>query len=110
MVEVRIKLLVQVNMIVTTKAFTSSFYILQHYDLLLQSILLLGGQNRTKKAQYTYIRRGFVPVKGKSTNTAEFSSGAVKIILRLPFACRQLPNTLTRSLAEISENIAEVLM
>jgi hypothetical protein len=51
-----------------------------------------------------------VPVKGKSTNTAEFSSGAVKIILRLPFACRQLPNTLTRSLAEISDNIVEVFV
>ena len=52
----------------------------------------------------------FVPVKGKSTNTAEVSSGAVIIILHLPFTCHQLPNTLTRALAETSENIEEVFV
>jgi hypothetical protein len=52
----------------------------------------------------------FVPFKGESTNTAEVTSGAVKIILHLPFTCHQLPNTLTRALAEISDNIEEVFM
>jgi hypothetical protein len=52
----------------------------------------------------------YMPVRGKSTNTAEVSSGAVKIVIHLPFACRQLSNTLTRALAEISENIAEVFV
>jgi hypothetical protein len=50
----------------------------------------------------------FAPAKGKSTNTAEVSSDAAKITMHLPFACHQLLNTLTRALAETSENIAEV--
>jgi hypothetical protein len=52
----------------------------------------------------------FVPVKGKSTNTAEVSSDAEKITMHLHCACRQLPNILTIALAEISGDFAEVFL